>query len=125
MVWLLYFSADTKSLDVRVATSFISFEQAQRNLDRELGARSAEHLRQQGKDVWNNHLRRIEIEGGTLDQQRPFYSCLYRTLLFPRIWHEPDANGVMQHRSPYTGAITPGVMYADHGYRSEERRVGK
>ena len=55
----------------------------------------------------NNHLRRIEIEGGTLDQQRIFYSCLYRTLLFPRIWHEPDTNGVMQHRSPYTGAVTP------------------
>jgi len=36
--------------------------------------------------------------------------------LFPRIWHEPDANGVMQHRSPYNGKVVPGVMYADHGY---------
>ena len=45
-VGLVYFSADTKSLDVRVATSFISFEQAQRNLDHELGAGSAEDLLQ-------------------------------------------------------------------------------
>src|ERR1039457_4893577 len=60
-VGLVYFSAGTKSLDVRVATSFISFEQAQRNLDHELGVSSAEDLRQQGKAVWNNHLRRIEI----------------------------------------------------------------
>jgi len=115
-VGLVRFSADIKSLDVRVATSFISFDQAQRNLDNELGTSSAEILRQQGKDVWNKHLLRIEIEGGTLDQQKSFYSCLYRTLLFPRLWHEPDPGGKMQHRSPYTGAITPGVMYADHGY---------
>jgi predicted alpha-1,2-mannosidase len=115
-IGLVHFAADAKTLDVRIATSFISFEQAQRNLDQELATTSAAALRQQGKDVWNQHLLRIEIEGGRLDQQRTFYSCLYRTLLFPRIWHEPDAAGAMQHRSPYTGAITGGVMYADHGY---------
>jgi predicted alpha-1,2-mannosidase len=115
-VGLVHFPSDTKSLEVRIATSFISFEQAQRNLDHELGATLAEVLRQQGRDIWNKHLLRIEIEGGTLDQQKTFYSCLYRTLLFPRIWHEPDASGAMQHRSPYTGDVTPGVMYADHGY---------
>ncbi len=115
-VGLVHFASGAKSLDVRIATSFISFEQAQRNLDHELGTTSAPALRQQGKDVWNKHLLCIEIEGGTLNQQRTFYSCLYRTLLFPRIWHEPDATGAMQHYSPYTGAITPGVMYADHGY---------
>jgi predicted alpha-1,2-mannosidase len=115
-VGLVHFPSDTKSLDVRIATSFISFEQAQRNLDNELGATLAEVLRQQGRDIWNKHLLRIEIDGGTVDQQKTFYSCLYRTLLFPRIWHEPDASGAMQHRSPYTGAVTPGVMYADHGY---------
>jgi len=115
-VGLVYFPADAKSLDVRIATSFISFEQAQRNLDHELGAIPADALRQRGKNIWNKHLLSIEIEGGTLDQQKTFYSCLYRTLLFPRIWHEPDASGAMQHRSPYTGTVTPGVMYADHGY---------
>jgi len=115
-VGLVLFPSDTKSLDVRIATSFISFEQAQRNLDNELGATLAEVLRQQGRDIWNKHLLRIEIEGGTVDQQKTFYSCLYRTLLFPRIWHEPDGSGAMQHRSPYTGDVTPGVMYADHGY---------
>jgi predicted alpha-1,2-mannosidase len=115
-VGLLHFASGAKSLNVRIATSFISFEKAQRNLDHELGTTSAATLRQQGKDIWNKHLLRIEIEGGTLDQQRTFYSCLYRTLLFPRIWHEPDAAGAMQHRSPYNGAVTPGVMYADHGY---------
>jgi predicted alpha-1,2-mannosidase len=115
-VGLVHLSPGTKSVDVRIATSFISFDQARRNLDHELGTSSAEALRGQGKNVWNTHLLRIEIEGGTLDQQKTFYSCFYRTLLFPRIWHEPDSAGAMWHRSPYTGAVAPGVMYADHGY---------
>lgn len=115
-VGLVRFSSDAKSLEVRIATSFISFEQAQRNLNNELNAYSSDALRQQGKEVWNKHLLRIKIEGGSLAQRKTFYSCLYRTLLFPRIWHEPDDTGAMQHRSPYTGAVSQGVMYADHGY---------
>ncbi len=112
----LSFAEKVRSLDVRIATSFISFEQAERNLQRELGARSRETLRSEAEQVWNKHLKCIEIEGATEEQQRTFYSCVYRTLLFPRIWHEPDASGAMQHRSPYNGKVVPGVMYADHGY---------
>ena len=112
----LSFAEKVRSLDVRIATSFISFEQAERNLQRELGARSRETLRSEAEQVWNKHLKCIEIEGATEEQQRTFYSCLYRTLLFPRVWHEPDASGAMQHRSPYNGKVVPGVMYADHGY---------
>lgn len=115
-VGLVRFDAGVKSLEVRIATSFISFEQAQRNLDNELKSQSSDALRQQGRDIWNKHLLRVRIEGGSPAQQGIFYSCLYRTLLFPRIWHEPDATGAMRHRSPYTGTITQGVMYADHGY---------
>jgi len=110
------FGGSARTIEVRVGTSFISFEQAQRNLKLELGASSAEELRKEGASVWNALLGRIEITGGTLDQSRTFYSCLYRTMLFPRIWHEPDAAGKMQHRSPYNGKILPGLMYADHGY---------
>jgi predicted alpha-1,2-mannosidase len=115
-VGLVHFEAALESLDVRIATSFISFEQAQCNLDNELRTTPADALRLQGKEEWNKHLLRIQIEGCTLDQQKVFYSCFYRTLLFPRMWHEPDAAGTMHHRSPYTGAVVAGVMYADHGY---------
>ena len=110
------FAAGIQSLDVRIATSFISFGQAATNLERELGEESLDALRQKGASVWNAHLKRVEIEGATPDQRKTFRSCMYRTLLFPRIWHEPDAAGHMQHRSPYTGEVVPGVMYADHGY---------
>ncbi|WP_158944695.1 GH92 family glycosyl hydrolase [Granulicella sp. S190] len=115
-VGVVRFEATVKAIEVRIATSFISFHQANRNLDLEIGHRSVVELRESAAKIWNQHLTRVEIEGGSEDQRRIFYSCLYRTLLFPRIWHEPDDKGQSQHFSPYTGKLTPGVMYADHGY---------
>lgn len=105
-----------RSVEARIATSFISFEQAERNLDREVGSKPAEALREEAAARWNEYFSRIEIEGGSETQQRIFYSCLYRALLFPRTWHEMDADGKPYHYSAYTGKIAPGVMYADHGY---------
>ena len=78
--------------------------------------RSVDQLRSSAAAIWNDHLNRIEIEGATDDQRRTFYSCLYRTLLFPRTWHEPDADGHPHHFSAFNGKVMPGVMYADHGY---------
>jgi predicted alpha-1,2-mannosidase len=103
-------------IEARIATSFVSFEQAALNLHNEIGQRSADDLRSSGAARWNDHLARIEIEGASEEQRRIFYSCMYRVLLFPRTWHEPDADGKMHHFSAFNGKIMPGVMYADHGY---------
>jgi predicted alpha-1,2-mannosidase len=103
-------------IEAQIATSFISFEQAALNLRNEIGQRSVDQLRSSAAATWNDHLNRIEIEGATDDQRRTFYSCLYRTLLFPRTWHEPDADGHPHHFSAFNGKVMPGVMYADHGY---------
>jgi len=103
-------------LEAHIATSFISFDQAALNLRNEIGDRSADQLRASAAAIWNDHLNRIEIEGATDDQLRTFYSCLYRTVLFPRTWHEPDADGHPHHFSAFNGRVMPGVMYADHGY---------
>lgn len=115
-VGLVRFMTGDAAHQISIGTSFISFEQAQQNLDREIGARSVADLRREGEAVWNRFLGRIEIAGGSVDQHRTFYSCLYRTLLFPRMWHEPGLDNTMHHRSPYTGQIVAGLMYADHGY---------
>jgi predicted alpha-1,2-mannosidase len=115
-VGVVRFGGSSQSVEARIGMSFISFEQASHNLDIEVGHRPIEELRSAGAATWNQHLSRVEVEGGSEEQHRIFYSCLYRTLLFPRIWHEPDAQGQPQHFSPYTGKLTPGVMYADHGY---------
>lgn len=99
----------------RVASSFISYEQAERNLE-ELGNDSFDALVEKGREAWNQVLGRIEVEGGTLDQYRVFYSCLYRSLLFPRAFYEIDAQGAPVHYSPYNGEVLPGYMYTDTGF---------
>ena len=99
----------------RVASSFISFEQADRNL-KELGSDSFETLVQKGQDAWNQILGKIEVDGGNLDQYRTFYSCLYRSVLFPRAFFEFDEAGNPVHYSPYNGEVLPGYMYTDTGF---------
>lgn len=99
----------------RIASSFISYEQAMQNL-KELGNDSFDELVQKGQDAWNNVLGRIEVEGGNLDQYRTFYSCLYRSLLFPRKFYEINPQGQIVHYSPYNGEVLPGYMYTDTGF---------
>ena len=101
---------------LRVATSFISFEQAALNLKSEIGGKSFDEVRHRAETVWNEHLSRAVVEGGTEEQRRIFYSAMYRTLLFPHVWHEYDASGKPFHWSPYNSTVTAGVLYADHGY---------
>ena len=102
-------------MNARIASSFISFEQAAANMN-ELGKDNIEQLAQKGKDAWNQVLGKIEVEGGNLDQYRTFYSCLYRSLLFPRKFYELDANGQPIHYSPYNGQVLPGYMFTDTGF---------
>jgi predicted alpha-1,2-mannosidase len=99
----------------KVASSFISFEQADVNM-KELGNDLFDTLVQKGKEVWNKELSKIEVEGGNLDQFRTFYSCMYRSLLFPRKFYEIDAQGKVVHYSPYNGQVLPGYMFTDTGF---------
>ena len=104
-----------EKVHARVASSFISLEQAERNL-KELGNESLEQIASDGKEAWNKVLGKIEVEGGSLDQYRTFYSCLYRSLLFPRKFYELDESGKPVHYSPYNGKVLPGYMYTDTGF---------
>ena len=81
-----------------------------------MGSDNFDTLVQKGKDVWNKELSKIEVEGGTLDQYRTFYSCMYRSLLFPRKFYEIDALGKVVHYSPYNGKVLPGYMFTDTGF---------
>ncbi|GAB3867597.1 GH92 family glycosyl hydrolase [Hymenobacter segetis] len=104
-----------EQVQARVASSFISAEQAERNL-LEIGTDDFESVKQKGRDAWNKALGRVEIQGGTDEQQRTFYSCLYRSLLFPRKFYELDAAGQAVHYSPYNGQVQPGFLYTDTGF---------
>jgi predicted alpha-1,2-mannosidase len=103
-------------ITVRVASSFISPDQALLNLTRETGGKNFEKVKYEARAEWNNQLGKIEIEGGTEDQQRTFYSCLYRMILFPRQFYEINANDEIIHYSPYNGTVPPGYMYTDNGF---------
>ena len=104
-----------EQVNVKVASSFISYEQAERNL-KEIGGLDFDELKAKGEKIWNDELKRIEIEGGTPDQISTFYSCLYRSLLFPRKFYEYDAEGNVVHYSPYNGEVRDGYMFTDTGF---------
>jgi len=114
---LVQFKAESRGAQVhfRVASSFISAEQAEVNL-KELGDDTFDALCEKGRQAWNKELGRIAVEGGTLDQYRVFYTCLYRSLLFPRAFYEIDAAGKTLHYSPNTGEVKPGYYFTDSGF---------
>lgn len=102
-------------IHAKVSSSFISDQQALQNL-KELGNDSFDTVKEKGKAAWNDVLKRIKVEGGTVDQYRTFYSCLYRSLLFPRMFYEVDAAGKIVHYSPYNGQVLPGYLFTDSGF---------
>ena len=102
-------------VNVQVASSFISEEQALRNLG-ELKDGCFDRLKAEGRKTWNDILGKIEIEDQNIDHKRTFYSCLYRSVLFPRSFFEYDAQGKVVHYSPYNGKVLPGYMFTDTGF---------
>jgi len=105
-----------EKVGMRVASSFISEEQAELNLRRELASDSFDTTAQKGRDIWNKTLGRIKVEGGSDEQTRTFYSSLYRMLFFPNKLYEVDANNQIVHWSPYNGQTLPGYMFAGTGF---------
>ena len=108
---------------VKVASSFISPEQAEINLNREIGDDSFEQTKDKAKQEWETELNRIRIEDADIDNIRTFYSCLYRVLLFPRKFYEFNAQNEVIHYSPYNGKVLPGYMFTDNGFWDTFRAV--
>lgn len=109
-------TAKGEKVSLKVASSFISLEQAELNLKRELGTDNFETTKLKAKTLWNKTLSKISIEGASIDQARTFYSCLYRTLCFPNKLYEINASGKIVHYSPYNGKILPGYMFGGTGF---------
>jgi predicted alpha-1,2-mannosidase len=109
-------TAAGEKVGMRVASSFISLEQAERNLAREIGGDDFDTTRAKAAKRWNEVLGRIEVKGGSVDQQRTFYSSLYRMVQFPNKLYELDDAGKPVHWSPYNGQVLPGRMFAGTGF---------
>jgi len=112
-----------EQVHVKVASSFISPEQAQLNLDKEIGNDTFENTFEKAKQVWETELSRIYIEDNNIENIKTFYSCLYRVLLFPRKFYEYDENNQIVHYSPYNGKVLPGYMFTDNGFWDTFRAV--
>jgi predicted alpha-1,2-mannosidase len=105
-----------EKINVRVASSFISYDQALLNLENETGGKDFNTICSEAKNAWNTQLGRIRIQGGTDDQMRTFYSCLYHSLLFPRKFFEINDKKEIVHYSPYNGEVLQGYMFTDNGF---------
>ena len=112
-----------EQVTLKVASSFISFGQAEINLQREIGNQTFDQIKIKGKEEWNKLLGRIKTEGGTSNQLTTFYTALYRTMLFPRKFYEYDKNNQIKHYSPYNGQIFDGYMFTDNGFWDTFRAV--
>jgi predicted alpha-1,2-mannosidase len=110
------FKAGSK-VQVKVASSYISQEQAELNLKTELGAdKTLEQTKENAAAVWNKSLGKIVVEGGSEADTETFYSCFFRASLFSRKFYELDKDGKPYYFSPYDGQVHPGYMFTDTGF---------
>lgn len=100
----------------KVASSYISPEQAELNLKTEIGDADFQTIRQRAQDIWNDYLGRVQIEGGMHDQRRTFYTSLYHSILWPHRFFEMDASNQPVYYSPFDGKLHQGYLYTDTGY---------
>ncbi len=112
-----------EQVHLKIASSFISLEQAEINLQREIGDDSFDQVKVKARKSWNAKLNRIKVEGGTHAQFTTFYTALYRTMLFPRKFYEYDKDNKVIHYSPYNGEVLDGYMFTDNGFWDTFRAV--
>lgn len=114
---------NAEKVNLKIASSFISYEQAELNLKNEIGDYNFDQICEKAKNTWDNLLNRIQVEGGTENQLVNFYTALYRTLLFPRKFYEINKENKIIHYSPYNGQICDGYMFTDNGFWDTFRAV--
>ena len=79
----LRFPDATEKVMLRYGVSFISEEQARKNLYREQQGFDIDRVESQGRDTWNAALGKIAVTGGSDDQKTVLYTSYYRTFERP------------------------------------------
>ena len=113
----------SRCVEARIGISYISEEMALGAIERECGEKSFDALRSEAEEIWEERLHRIEVTTESEDEMRTFYSCLWRTFLFPHKAYEMDANGNAVHYTPCDGSVRNGVRYTDNGFWDTARTV--
>ncbi|EIN04267.1 hypothetical protein PUNSTDRAFT_76494 [Punctularia strigosozonata HHB-11173 SS5] len=113
------FQDGTATVDVRVGVSFISVEQARRNLDNEISDETAlEETARKTKDQWAEKLDRIKIEGGTQENKTVFYTAVYHSLQYP---YEQSEEG--RYYSGYDDSVHEGESYTGYSIWDTYRAI--
>ena len=90
-VWYTYETSPGEIVEVSVGVSFVSEENAMLNLDTEQPAgMTFDKIYASARDLWNDDLSRIKVEGGSDNQKTVFYTALYHTLIHPNILQDVD-----------------------------------
>lgn len=97
-------------VEVKIALSFVSTQNAKQNLEAEIGNKSFDAIRNEGNNIWEEMLSRIEVKGGSEKDKTMFYSCFYRSLLWPAL--RSDVNGEFMD-------VRHNVMKSDFRYYTE------
>lgn len=104
-------------VQAKVTSSYISTEQAEVTLARELGNhKSLEVTKQAAADAWNQLFNRVLVEGGSEEDVKTFYSCMFRANLFSHKFYEEREDGLPYYFSPYDEKIHDGYMFTDNGF---------
>jgi predicted alpha-1,2-mannosidase len=104
--YVTFDSSKDQILEAKVGVSFISIEQARRNLRLEIPAWNFENVRAQLKQTWNQKLAAVSIEGASEDQRHIFYTGLYHALLYPKLFSEHG-----RYYSAFDDKVHQGVSY--------------
>ncbi len=118
----IHLALNVKDIEFKISSSYISFEQAILNMERDTEYDSFDDLKKQNEDIWNEYLSRIEISGSE-QQLKTFYSCMYRAFLYPHKAYEIDENGEAIHFSPAANGVRKGVRYTDNGFWDTYRTI--
>jgi predicted alpha-1,2-mannosidase len=85
------FASGTKPLEIRIGLSFVSTDNAKQNLEKEVGGKTFAEVKAEASQTWEKLLSKIQVSGGTEREKSLFYSCLYRSFLWPAL--RSDVNG--------------------------------
>ena len=114
-------------IEMRFATSYISYEQAKHSYELELSDRSFEEICSEAADEWDEILSRVSnIKGATDEQLETVYTGLYYLYKYPNTLSENTGTAerpILKYRSPYSGKIEDGEMYINNGFWDTYRTV--
>ncbi len=110
--YLTFATEQDETVEVRIGTSFISVEQARKNIGQEIGEKSFDTVKNELKNVWNDKMNVIQIGGATEAEKNIFYTAMYHALLYPRAFYE-EVDGKDMYFSPYDDQYHEGKSYTD------------